>query len=162
MPESVDQFPALLAMEAVPLFRDLGYRFTAAGEGWAEITFDVSPRTLNLYGIVHGGAWLFLADSAMGGALGTVARPDERVITAQAEFRWLRPLQGATIRARARVLRRGRTLSHCAVELFDADGVVIGVGNGTYVILPPETGRKRRHPLPGPESAGESQPPLPL
>ncbi len=162
MPESVDQFPALLAMEAVPLFRDLGYRFTAAGEGWAEITFDVSPRTLNLYGIVHGGAWLFLADSAMGGALGTLARPDERVITAQSEFRWLRPLEGSTIRARARVLRRGRTLSHCAVELFDPDGVVIGVGNGTYVILPPETGRKRRNPLPGHDSPGESQPPLPI
>lgn len=163
MPESVDQFPALLAMEAVPLFRDLGYRFTSAGEGWAEITFDVSARTLNLYGIVHGGAWLFLADSAMGGALGTVAKPGERVITAQSEFRWLRPLQGESIRARARVLRRGRSLSHCAVELFDADGVLIGVGNGTYVILPPEDGHRRRRAHPPAEANGhETQPHLPL
>ena len=162
MPESVDQFPALLAMEAVPLFRDLGYRFTAAGEGWAEITFDVSPRTLNLYGIVHGGAWLFLADSAMGGALGTLARPDERVITAQSEFRWLRPLEGSTIRARARVLRRGRTLSQCAVELFDPDGVVIGVGNGTYVVLPPEERKRRRRPAAAIAGEIDAQPHLPI
>ena len=106
----------------MPLFRDLGYEFSDAGEGWAEITFTASPRTGNVYGIVHGGVWLVLADSAMGGALGTIVGPDDRVITAQSEFRWLRPLKGETIRARARVLRRGRALSHCTVELFDAAG----------------------------------------
>jgi uncharacterized protein (TIGR00369 family) len=162
VPESVDQFPALLAMEAVPLFRDLGYRFTGAGEGWAEITFDATERTLSLYGIVHGGAYLFLADSAMGGALGTLAKPDERVITAQSEFRWLRPLEGMTIRARARVLRRGRTLSHCSVELFDPDGVVIGVGNGTYVVLPPEERKRRRRPAAAIAGEIDAQPHLPI
>lgn len=155
MGESIDQFPALRAMESVPLFESLGYRFTGAGEGWAEITFEASPRTNNVYGMTHGGAWLFLADSAMGGALGTVAGDDEKVITAQSEFRWLRPLRGRIIRARARVLRRGRTLSHCTVELFDADGVLVGLGNGTYVIVPPER-RRRRKPL------DETQPGLPL
>jgi uncharacterized protein (TIGR00369 family) len=138
MSAQLDRFPALRQMQDVPLFRDLGYEFTDAGEGWAEITFTASPRTDNLYGIVHGGVWLVLADSAMGGALGTLVEPDERVITAQSEFRWLRPLEGETIRARARVLRRGRTLSHCTVELFDAAGEQIGLGNGTYVVQTPQ------------------------
>jgi uncharacterized protein (TIGR00369 family) len=130
-------YAVLREMEAVPLFADLGYRFSAAGAGFAEITFTAGEGSQNLYGIVHGGVWLFLADSAMGGALGTVVEPENRVITAQAEFRWLRPLSGDTIVAKARVLRRGRTVSHCAVELFDEEGQLVGSGSGTYVVQTP-------------------------
>lgn len=131
------QYPALREMERVALFQELNYRFTDAGEGWCEITLTASAKTHNLYGIVHGGVWLLVADSAMGGALGTIQAEGERVITAQSEFRWLRGLEGDTIRARAEVLRRGRTLSHCSVDLFDGAGRLIGHGNGTYVLLPP-------------------------
>ena len=130
-----ERYPALGTMQAVPLFADLGYAFTDAGDGYAEITFTASERTHNLYGIVHGGVWLFLADSAMGGALGTVANEGEQVITGQLDFRWLRPLDGGTIIAQARVLRRGRTLSHCTAELFDGQGRQIGLATGTYVLV---------------------------
>ncbi|MFN0145734.1 MAG: PaaI family thioesterase [Dehalococcoidia bacterium] len=137
MTDFLDAYPALQEMQAVALFEALGYRFTDAGEGWAEITFAASPGANNLYGIVHGGVWLVLADSAMGGALGTVCDPAERIITTQSDFRWLRALAGDTIRARGRVIRRGRSVSHCAVDLYDAAGAHIGAGSGTYVILPP-------------------------
>ena len=130
-------YPALREMQAVPLFGALGFRFTGAGEGWTEVTLAVSSQVENLYGIVHGGAWLVVADSAMGAALATLEPPAARVITAQSDFRWLRPLEGATLRARARVLRRGRTLSHCTVDLFDGEGRQVGQGNGTYVVQQP-------------------------
>jgi uncharacterized protein (TIGR00369 family) len=135
----VRRYPALAEMQAVPLFHNLGYRFSDAGEGWAEITFHASPAAQNLYGIVHGGAWLVLADSAMGGALGTVCDPSERIITTQIDFRWLRALAGETIRALGKVVRRGRSVSHAAVELFDGEGRLIGQGSATYVILPPDS-----------------------
>ena len=136
--ELLERYPALREMQAVALFRDLGYRFSDAGEGWCEITLRATERTHNLYGFVHGGVWLLVADSAMGGALGTVQAAGERVITAQSEFRWLRSLQGETIRARAEVIRRGRTLSHCSVDLYDEQDRHIGRGHGTYVVLPPQ------------------------
>lgn len=136
-----EQFPALAAMQAAPIFASLGFHFSDAGEGWAEISFKASPVANNLYGIVHGGVWLFLADSAMGGALGTVCDPAERVITTQLDFRWLRGLSGDVIRVRGRVVRRGRSVSHAAVSLFDEEGREIGQGSATYVILPPEPGQ---------------------
>jgi uncharacterized protein (TIGR00369 family) len=136
MPFDPDRYPALAKMQAVSLFSSLRYQFTDAGDGWAEIGFTASERTYNLYGIVHGGAWLFLADSAMGGALGTVCAATEQIIATQLDFRWLGSLRGTKIRARGRVLRRGRTVSHAAVELFDAEDRLIGTGNGTYVIVP--------------------------
>jgi len=138
MPDFLDRYPALRDMQAVPLFASLGFAFTDAGDGWAEIGFTASEATHNLYGIVHGGVWLVLADSAKGAALATVATPEERVITAQSEFRWLRGLRGDTIRIRGSVLRRGRTLSHAVADLYDADGEAIGRATGTYVILPPQ------------------------
>ena len=137
-PDFFARYPALRDMQAVPLFASIGFAFTDAGDGWVELAFEASAATNNLYGIVHGGVWLLLADSAMGGALATVAAPEERVITAQSEFRWLRPLSGDTIRIRGQVLRRGRTLSHAVADLYDADGNAIGRATGTYVVLPPE------------------------
>ncbi len=132
---SID-FPTLAEMQAVPIFDALGMRFTDAGDGWAEITLLAGPGNQNLYGIVHGGAWLLVADSAMGGSLGTVCAPGERIITGQLDFRWLRPLDGDRIVARGSVLRRGRTLSHCTVAMFDAAGRQVGSGSGTYVVQP--------------------------
>ncbi|MCE2392499.1 MAG: PaaI family thioesterase [Proteobacteria bacterium] len=135
--EILDRYPPLREMQAVPLFRDLGYRFSDAGEGWCEIRFVASERAMNLYGIVHGGVWLLLSDSAMGGALATVQAPGERLIAGQADFRWLRPLDGDGIRVRAEVLRRGRSLSHCASDFYDDRDRHIAHGSGTYVVLPP-------------------------
>ena len=71
----------------------------------------------------------------MGGALGTVCPFEDRILTGQLDFRWLRPLDGDRIVARGKVLRRGRTLSHCTVELFDGRGRQIGAGSGTYVVV---------------------------
>lgn len=134
MSRPADTYPSLRAMEETALFRHLGFRFTAAGDGWAELTFTASDRTANLYGMVHGGVWLFLADSAMGGALSTAVEPGQQVITTQLDFRWLRALQGDTILARGRVLRQGRTVAHMAVDLAE-DGETIGTGSATYAIV---------------------------
>ncbi|MBI5947394.1 MAG: PaaI family thioesterase [Chloroflexi bacterium] len=129
------RYPALGEMQAVPLFGLLGFRFTDADDGRVEVTLDATPASHNLYGIVHGGVWLVVADSAMGGALSTVVGAGERVLTTQAEFRWLRALEGDRLTARARVLHRGRSVSHCAVEMFDGAERLVGQGSGTYVVV---------------------------
>src|SRR5690349_14251816 len=83
MPDPLAAYPTLAEMQAVPLFAFLEMSFTDAGDGWAEITMLAGPGNQNLYGIVHGGAWLVVADSTMGGAFATVCAPDERIITGQ-------------------------------------------------------------------------------
>lgn len=127
-----------------PIYGALGFAITDGGEGWLEITLDVTDLVLNADGVVHGGVWLVIADSAMGGALRTLIEPSERVVTGQIDFRWLRPFSGDTLRAVGRVSRRGRSLSHCTVELLDDEGRVLGTGSGTFVILRRETGGARR------------------
>ncbi|PZC44046.1 MAG: Acyl-coenzyme A thioesterase PaaI, contains HGG motif [Chloroflexi bacterium] len=127
------RFDPLREMQATPLFEVLGLRFSGAGEGWAEVELASGPNTENLYGIVHGGVWLTLADAAMGAAISTVVPAGTAVITVQSEFRWLRALRHPSMRARGEVLRRGRSVNHVTVELRDPDGAVLAQGSGSYV-----------------------------
>jgi acyl-CoA thioesterase len=123
-----------------PIYDHLGFKITDGGEGWLEITLDVTEVVLNADGVVHGGIWLVIADSAMGGALRTLIEPTERAVTTQSDFRWLRPFTGRRLRAVGRVLRRARALSHCSVELLDEEDRVIGTGSATFVVVPRASG----------------------
>lgn len=122
-----------------PIYGHLGFDITDGGEGWLEITLTVTDIVLNADGVVHGGVWLVVADSAMGGALRTLLVPGERAVTGQIDFRWLRPFEGDTLRAVGRVARRGRTLSHCTVELLDGHNRVVGTGSSTFVVVSAES-----------------------
>ena len=131
--------PALLARlqqkMTVQLFHDLDFALTDAGEGWAEITLQISPALYNPNGVLHGGMWTMIADSAMAAAIHTRLLPDERSATMQLDLRWLRPVPPPTLRVVAKVLRRGRRAWHTAAELFDADGRLVGVASGMLAVL---------------------------
>lgn len=118
-----------------PIYEHLGFDITDGGDGWLEITLRVSDVVLNADGVVHGGVWLVVADSAMGGAIRTQLEPGERAVTGQLDFRWLRPFSGDVLRAVGRVARRGRTLNHCTVELLDGHNNVVGSGSATFVVV---------------------------
>ena len=130
------RYDPLREMQATLLFALLGLRFSGAGEGWAEVELRSGPNAENLYGIVHGGVWLTLADAAMGAAISTVVPAGTAVITVQSEFRWLRALRHPTMRARGSVLRRGRSVNHVSVELRDPEGALLAQGSGSYVERP--------------------------
>jgi acyl-CoA thioesterase len=118
-----------------PIYDILGFDITDGGEGWLEVTLQIADGVLNADGVVHGGVWTLVSDTAMGGAVRTLIEPHERVVTSQSDFRWLRPLQGTELRSVGRVLRRGRSVWHCTCECFDASGTLVGSGSGTFVVI---------------------------
>ncbi|MGE5594596.1 MAG: PaaI family thioesterase [Hyphomicrobiales bacterium] len=138
--DGLEAAPVLRRMHAVPAYREFGLRFTDAGRGWAELTFEPCEKANNFYGFVHGGVWLLAADSAMGGALATLATEQDQVITTQLDFRWLHRFGGEVAVARGRVRHRGRSVCHCDVEFTDEDGKPFAAGSGTYVVMRPEAG----------------------
>lgn len=127
----------LRAKMVVPLFRDLDFDLTAAGEGWAEITLQVNPRLYNPNGVLHGGMWTMIADSAMAAAIHTMLEPREMSATMQLDIRWLRSAPGERLRVVGRVLRRGRRAWHTAAELFDVEGRTVGIANAMFAVLTP-------------------------
>lgn len=118
-----------------PIYDYLGFDITDGGEGWAEVTLTLQDVLLNADGVLHGGVWTVVADTAMGAAARTLIEPTERVITSQMDFRWLRAIKGNVLRCTGRVLRRGRTGWHCTVECHDEAGTLVGVGSSTFVVV---------------------------
>ena len=102
-------------------YEHLGLEITGGGAGWLEVTLTVRDEPLTGDGVLHGGMWALVADCSMGGVIRTVIEVDrERAVTAQLDMRWLRLARGDTLRSVGRLVRRGRTLSHCTAEVFDA------------------------------------------
>lgn len=121
----------------VPLYENLDFALTAAGEGWAEITLQVSPRLYNPNGVLHGGMWTMIADSAMAAAIHSMLEPGESSATMQLDMRWLRAAPGERLRVAGRVLRRGRRAWHTTAELFDVEGRLVGIANAMFAVLSP-------------------------
>lgn len=124
-----------------PSYEYLGLEITSGGAGWVEQTLTIRDELLNGDGILHGGMWAVVADSSMGGAIRTMIDVErERAVTAQLDIRWLRPARGDTLRSVGRLVRRGRTLSHCTAELFDTRGELVGAASGTFMVVPTTSG----------------------
>ena len=91
-----------------PVYDYIGFDITDGGEGWAEVTLQITDVLLNADGVLHGGIWTVVTDTAMGAAARTLMEPHERVITTQSDFRWLRAIgPRAPSRAHRLALHRG-------------------------------------------------------
>lgn len=119
-----------------PVYDILGFSITDGGEGWVECTLVVRDELLNANGGLHGGVWMVVSDSAQGGAVRTMMTAEERTATVQADFRWLRPIEGDRLRCVGRVVRRTRQVWHTSVECFDAADRLVGTGTSTFVVVP--------------------------
>lgn len=121
-----------------PIYEQLGFAITDGGEGWLEITLSITEQLLNKDGVLHGGMWTLIADSAMGGACRTQLDPSQRVITTQMDFHWLKAISGNRLKCNGRVLHRGRRVWHCTSELYDAHDALVGFGSASFVVIPRE------------------------
>ena len=99
----------------------LGVRGLAAGQGRAELVMDVRPDHCQHHGYVHGGCLGALADTAC--AWAGAAASDADVVTASYTLHLLAPAIGQRLRAKARTIRRGRSLVTVEAEVWvERDG----------------------------------------
>ncbi|MBD0421851.1 PaaI family thioesterase [Streptomyces sp. TRM S81-3] len=124
------------ALAAQPFSNLLGARLTAFDEGEATLELDVRDELLQQNGFVHGGVLAYAADNTLTFAAGTVA--GTRLLTAGFTIDYLRPAAGTLLRARARVVRAGRSrvVCRCDISSVDADGVetLCAVAQGTIAV----------------------------
>jgi acyl-CoA thioesterase len=107
----------------------------ASGAGFCTVTGQVERRHLNINGVVHGGVFATILDTAMGGAVVSLLREDEVTATTSLYVEFLRPAgEGDALRARGEVVRRGRHMAFVRGELDDASGRRLSQGQGTWYI----------------------------
>ncbi len=117
--------------------QEVGFRIDlrASRRGQVTVTGKVEPRHLNINGVVHGGVYATILDTAMGGAVVTLLRDGETTATTSIYVEFLRAArEGATLTARGAVLRRGRHVAFAEGNLTDSDGTRLSQARGTWYI----------------------------
>ena len=119
-----------------PAARLLGRRVLAADRqhGAVELEFQAGPRFRNRRGEVQGGMLAAMLDSTVGCAA-VAGLGGQSVATLTMNVSFLRPAAVGTIRARGRIVHRGRSTVFADAELRDESGEVVTTATATLRII---------------------------
>lgn len=121
---------------SVPLGELLNFRVCSVGAGEACVELDIDERHGNLIGTLHGGVTCSIADSAMGIAHATTLAEGESFTTLELKINFVRPAQyGTRVRATAKVIKSGRTISLIECDVVDDRGRLIAKALGSCMTL---------------------------
>jgi len=116
-----------------PFWKFLGMELASAEEGVARVRLALRPDLKNSFGIMHGGVIGALVDSAGGLALLTTG-VDGPIPTVEYSLNFLAPVEGGTVTAEGRLLRRGRRIAVSEVTVTDEAGRLIAKGLVTNLV----------------------------
>jgi uncharacterized protein (TIGR00369 family) len=119
------------------LMAHLGARITHIGPGRVHIVLPARPEVTQQHGYVHAGATSAIADSAGGYAALTLFGEDSEVLTVEYKINLLAPAAGDHLEAIGTVLRPGRTLTVCQLEVYGVQesGARKLVANGQQTLI---------------------------
>ena len=88
-------------VELAPFEQMLGMKIESSGDGKATLTMPFTVKLAQGKGLLHGGAITSLADTAAAMAIKTLLPEDTHFATVEMTTRFLAPVRGGTITARA-------------------------------------------------------------
>ena len=118
------------------ILKVLETRMTRCEPGLVELHQPVTPVTLQHHGYVHGGVLSTLMDISGGHAAQTLMGAADSVLTVEFKINMLAPGDGEALRSTGQVVRPGRRITVCRMEIHALkDGVetLICIGQGTYM-----------------------------
>jgi uncharacterized protein (TIGR00369 family) len=102
--------------------------------GIIDVAFTATDQFLNPAGDVQGGLLAAMLDDTMGPALVATLPPGEWAPTIDLQVQFLAPAKPGELRARGRVVRRGRDIAFLAGELRDSREQLIATATASAVI----------------------------
>lgn len=123
------------------LMETLGIVFTEAKEGFIRASMPVDNRTVQPFGILHGGASMALAESV--GSAGSILLLDQEKYTAvgvEINGNHLASVKKGLVTATATLLHRGERTHVWSITIEDEQGRKVMVGRITNMII--EKGKK--------------------
>jgi uncharacterized protein (TIGR00369 family) len=117
-----------------PFVRHLGMRLEAIEPDHARLEMPYRDELATIGDVVHGGALSALVDTAAMTASWSAhdASDELRGTTVGLSVDFVAAARGSEVTADARVLRRGRSLCFCDVDVTDADGALVAKAIVTY------------------------------
>lgn len=114
----------------------LGARISHIGPGEVRIELASRPEVTQQHGYFHAGATSSIADSAGGYAAFTLFPEGTTVLTVEFKINLLAPAEGERLEAVGTVIKAGRTLTICKLEVFGVAGerrTLVAVGQQTLI-----------------------------
>lgn len=133
----LDLIRSMIAGEVpLPPIADLiGMRAVEVAPGRGVFEMEASRKHANPMGTLHGGVLCDLADGAMGVAWASELGEGETFTTLELKINFLKPIHDATLRAEARVVRRGRTVGLVECDVRDLEGDLVARASSTCLTL---------------------------
>ncbi|WP_369978338.1 hotdog fold thioesterase [Xanthomonas bundabergensis] len=126
---------ALNAAARDTLIAHLGIVFTEAGPDWLRATMPVDARTVQPYGLLHGGASVVLAETLGSSAGNLCAAPDRICVGLEINANHLRAARAGTVTGTARPLHLGRATQVWEIRIEDAAGKPVCVSRLTLAVI---------------------------
>ncbi len=128
------------SFERQGLMRLLGAELADVDRGRVRIDLPRRPEVSQQHGYVHAGATSAIADSAGGYAALTLMPQTSEVLTVEFKLNLLAPAAGQRLEAIGTVLKSGRTLSVCKLEVYAVEDEeqrkLVAVGQQTLIGVP--------------------------
>ena len=124
----------------------IGVELVEQSDGYARCRLPVTEKVRGgVGGSVHGGVLSSLVDIATIIAVSTQVQPHEQMAgTAELNISYLRPALGAAVFATAHVIKKGRSLAVCDVDVTDPHGRLLAKGRVSYALRRKGEGGHRR------------------
>jgi uncharacterized protein (TIGR00369 family) len=125
-------------LPAPPICNLTGLRLEEATEGEVTFALPATAWLTNPVGFLQGGAIALVADSAMAMAAQSTCPPRTTATPLDLRVHYVRPVvpDGRDLRARARIVHRGRSMAIATAEIENAEGKRVAASTGTALIRP--------------------------
>lgn len=110
------------SLKAQGLMQHLGVEIACIRPGEVTLRLPFCTELTQHHGFFHAGATSALADTAGGFAGFTLFPEGSTVLTTEFKMNLLAPARGDHLEAVGRVIKHGRTLTICQLEVFGIDG----------------------------------------
>jgi uncharacterized protein (TIGR00369 family) len=121
-----------------PFMTHLGAHMTEAAPGRVVLEASFRPELTQQHGFFHAGVSASLADSAGGYAAFSLFPENSTVLTVEFKINLLSPAQGERLHAVGQVIKSGRTLTVCNLEVYaltNGEAVLCATGQQTLMCL---------------------------
>ncbi len=124
--------------------KTIGFELAEIGQASATMKMRTDPAIHgNPMGTVHGGVLCDIADAAIGTAHATTLAEDESFTSIDLRINFFRPLWKDEIRAAAKAVQVGKTVSFYSCDITRSDGKLVAVVTSAVMTLRGENAKGR-------------------
>ncbi|RNF33581.1 PaaI family thioesterase [Paracoccus methylarcula] len=118
------------------LMAHLGAQMTGIRAGQVTLTLPFRPELTQQHGYFHAGGSSAIADTAGGYAAYTLFPEGSAVLTVEFKLNLINPARGERLEAMGRVIKPGRTLTVCQLDVWAVDnGQQVHVATGMQTLI---------------------------